>query len=351
MSYCRGKKIWIDLDNSPHVLFFIPIIRELKKRGYRVVITARNYAQVIGLADLFNIKYTRIGRHYGKNKYLKAIGVLIRSFQLLKIIYKEKPDMALNHGSRSQIISATLAGIFTAVAIDYEHTRTLPILRRDLVFMPEILSKSGIKRKSAKIFGYPGIKEDVYVPDFVPDPSVLQSLKIQENNLLVTIRPPATSAHYRNSKSNELFEEVIEFLASKPHIQAIILPRTVMQGEEIKKNWAAYFNDSKISIPDQVFNGLDLIWYSDLVISGGGTMNREAAALRVPVYSIFGGKIGTVDRYLADTGRLTILEKRNDVQSKIKLIPRKRPEKPGHTDSVTLTSIVDEIVKAVEGTN
>jgi predicted glycosyltransferase len=345
MSGPYKKKIWIDLDNSPHVLFFNPIIKELKKRGYGVVVTARNYAQVIGLADLFNIKYTRIGRHYGKNKYLKAIGVLIRSLQMLKVIYNEKPDLAFNHGSRSQIISAKMAGLFAAVAIDYEHTQSLPFLRRDMVIMPEILLKNGVKRKSKKMFGYPGIKEDVYVPDFVPDSTFLKSLNIGHKDLLVTIRPPATLAHYRNSKSNELFEAVIELLASKHNIRIIILPRTEMQGVEIRDTWSEYFNNGKITIPDQVVNGLDLIWYSDLVISGGGTMNREAAALGVPVYSIFKGKIGAVDQYLSESGRLTLLESVEDVYNKIALDKRHRPDKPESSHSMALQKIVDEVTE------
>jgi len=44
-------KIWIDLDNTPHVPFFKPIIRELEKRGHEVVLTARDAFQVCELAD------------------------------------------------------------------------------------------------------------------------------------------------------------------------------------------------------------------------------------------------------------------------------------------------------------
>ena len=97
-------------------------------------------------------------------------------------------------------------------------------------------------------------------------------------------------------------------------------------------------------IPDHPVNGLNLIWHSDLVVSGGGTMNREAAALGVPVYSIFRGKIGAVDRYLADTGRLTLLETPADVYAKLKLQHWKRPTRPEDVNALTLDWIVDNII-------
>lgn len=98
----QSKKIWIDLDNSPHVPFFSPIIKELSRRSYQVILTARDCFQVRGLADLFSMEYKRIGRHYGKNKALKVAGTVIRSVQLLPTALKEKPALAVSHGSRSQ---------------------------------------------------------------------------------------------------------------------------------------------------------------------------------------------------------------------------------------------------------
>ena len=101
-------------------------------------------------------------------------------------------------------------------------------------------------------------------------------------------------------------------------------------------------------IPEKPVDGLNLIWFSDLVISGGGTMNREAAALGVPVYSLFRGKIGAVDQYLAEKGRLILLESTNDVRDKIIFERWDRPAKSNNGNRPALKSIVNSIVKIME---
>ena len=166
----RGKNIWIDLDNSPHVPFFNPIIKELKQRGYRVTLTARGCFQVCGLAELFNMQYKRIGRHYGKHKILKVIGTLIRSLQLLPIAVKERPALAVSHGSRSQLITAKLTGIPVVIIFDYEHTQGLGFITPDWVMGPEVIPDSGSESDKNRFLRYPGLKEDLYAPSFKPDP-------------------------------------------------------------------------------------------------------------------------------------------------------------------------------------
>jgi predicted glycosyltransferase len=168
--------------------------------------------------------------------------------------------------------------------------------------------------------------------------------------VVVTIRPPATAAHYRNSKSDKLFQAVIKFLASKENCKIIMLARTEEQDKAIRRMWRQYFRNGKIKIPNGVVNGLNLIWHSDLVISGGGTIIREAAALRVPAYSIFGGKIGAVDQHLADTGRLTLLRNDEDIHTKIVIDRRSQKTKSTDTMCVSLQNIVDEVVSLLDST-
>lgn len=343
------KKIWIDLDNSPHVPFFKPIIEELNKRGYQVMLTARDCFQVCSLADLFNLHYKRIGRHYGKNKVLKVAGLFIRSLQMAPIALRQKPDLALSHGSRAQMLLASVAGIPWVVICDYEHVKLLPFIHATKLIVPEVIPEEVLKNHGRVVRKYPGIKEDVYVPNFKPDFRILSGLGIPGEALVVTIRPPATEAHYHNPESEKLFEAVIDFLGHNPNLRMVLLPRNKKQVILIRQMWPQWCNNGKIIIPEQVVNGLNLIWYSDLVVSGGGTMNREAAALGVPVYSIFRGKIGAVDKYLAETGRLTLLESVEDVRTKIILAPRHRPAKPEHTNRAALDRIIDEIVSVLEG--
>ena len=343
------KKIWIDLDNSPHVLFFAPIIKELEKLGYRVIVTVRDYAQVCGLANLFNLEYTRIGRHYGKNKILKTVGLLIRALEMIPVLLTEKPNLALSHGSRSQIVIARFAGIPTVMAFDYEYTQWIPFIRPTLGLVPELLTECDIIKKVKRIASYPGIKEDVYLHNFVPNTTILKSLGIDDGKVIVTIRPPASVAHYHVSTSDELFEAIIDSLGHRENIQMVMLPRTKEQDVKIRKKWSNLFEKGKIIIPDQVLNGLNLIWHSDIVISGGGTIIREAAALNVPAYSFFGGKIGVVDKYLSDNKRLFILKSVEDIHSRINLIKRNRPSKPINNNTNALRIIVNEIIKILEG--
>ncbi len=345
MSAIRKKKVWIDLDNSPHVPFFKPIIGELRKRGHEVVITARDCFQVCGLADLMKLDYTKIGRHYGKNTVMKVAGLLIRSVQLSPTAVGAKPDIAVSHGSRSQVMISAALGIPSVVIADYEFTQT--VAPPTYVVVPELIPDGSVKGFSKSFFKYPGIKEDVYVPDFKPDPSILKELGIRDGELVVTIRPPATEAHYYVPESGDLFEATINFLGEQENTRMVILPRNeIKQTAWVQSNWSEWCRTGKIIFPEHVVDGLNLIWHSDLVISGGGTMNREAAALGVPVYSIFRGKIGAVDRYLSENGRLILLENPADLKNKISLVKSRRSGMPENLNRKALDRIV-EIIETI----
>lgn len=342
------KKIWIDLDNSPHVPFFKPIIEELEKRGYRFTITARDCFQVCGLADLLRLPYSRIGRHYGKNRMMKVLGLAIRALQLAPTVLTEKPALALSHGSRSQLIIARLLGIPSTLIFDYEHAQWLPFAYPDTVIVPEVIPETAIKQKFRRIGRYPGIKEDVYVPRFKPQKGILSELGITEKEVVVTIRPPATEAHYHRPQSDELFNVVMQRLSAMPDTRLIVLPRNADQEATVRAVWNDLISTGKIIIPSKVIDGLNLIWHSDLVISGGGTMNREAAALGVPVYSIFRGEMGTVDKYLSNCGRLMLLQSVDDIEEKLRVCKWNRPAQPGSDSSEALGKIVDELVSIIE---
>lgn len=344
----RTKKVWIDLDNSPHVPFFAPIVEELKRRGCSVFVTARDCFQVRELADLLGLSYASIGRHYGKNKILKSFGLCKRALQLAPKILREKPDIALSHGSRAQLLSSALLGVPSVVIIDYEFAKGLALLRPSWIIVPKIIPDAAIKFDTGRILKYPGIKEDVYIPKFKPDPSIRAELGLSGDDLVITIRPPANEAHYHNPESDALFEAVIEVLSARPNTKIVLLPRNERQEISARKAWPSLFASGKIVLPERAVDGLNVIWHSDLVISGGGTMNREAAALGVPVYSIFRGKIGAVDRYLADSGRLVLVENVQDVRTKITMGRRPRPVHPQTGDSGALRKIVDDVVSIIE---
>ena len=346
MSSSSQKKIWIDLDNSPHVPFFKPIMKELRKKNYSLTITARDCFQVCGLADLMGIKYIPIGRHYGKHKVMKIIGSLFRVVQLLPTVLREKPVIAVSHGSRTQQLLANILRIPNIIIFDYEHASALTFSQPTYVIVPEIVTNQVRQsRKKSQVYSYPGIKEDVYVPSFKPDSRILTMLGLNDNDIITVVRPPASEAHYRNPESDKLFDATIETLAVLENVKMVMLPRNDKQEALIKEKWSELCSQKKIIIPEEVVDGLNLIWHSDFVISGGGTMNREAAALGVPVYSIFRGTTGAVDKYLSEQGRLTMLETVEDVKTKIKPIRRDKGGNAHFGERPALKKIVSIIEK------
>jgi uncharacterized protein len=347
----KKRNIWIDLDNSPHVPLFKPIIDELHRRGYPCLITSRDCFQVAGLVDLYGMRCVTIGKHYGKNTLMKIFGLVYRGLQLTPQAIKDRPLLALSHGSRSQHLASLLLGIPTIIMMDYEHVKLLPFADVTWIITPEYIPTDSIKIAQSRISTYPGLKEDVYVPDFVPDPSILEKLGLSAERLIVTVRPPATEAHYHNPESEKLFNEVMDYFGSLDKSTMVILPRNDRQAEKIREQWPGLFSGRRAIIPNHVVDGLNLMWHSDLVISGGGTMNREAAALGVPVYSIFRGSIGAVDCYLAEQGRLLLLESPSDVRSKIRLERRDRSESSVSKSRDVLDHIVNHIIRIADTCN
>jgi predicted glycosyltransferase len=137
-------------------------------------------------------------------------------------------------------------------------------------------------------------------------------------------------------------------MAATPGARVVLLARNQKQEDAIRAEWPGLFASSKIVVPPGAVDGLNLIWHSEMVISGGGTMNREAAALGVPVYSIFRGHIGAVDRYLANLGRLTLIDSVADVEKKIRLERRPRSSGPRTGSNETLNRIVENVISVVE---
>jgi uncharacterized protein len=344
----RRRKVWIDLDNSPHVPFFVPIIRELEKRGFDIVLTARNSYQVCELLNLYHISCRVVGKHWGKHRLLKMLGTVVRALRLIPIMAVEQPDLALAHGSRGQFLCSVVLRIPCLLIYDYEHSNHTGFLHPDWVLSPEYINESRHRSRRNPSLKYPGLKEDVYVPGFLPDPSLKRELGLESEDIVVTVRPPATEAHYHNPESDVLFDATMRLLTQHPATRVILLPRNSKQNTLLREQWHKSIEARKIIIPVRALNGLNLIWFSDLVVSGGGTMNREAAALGVPVYSIFRGKIGAVDRYLAEQGRLALVESVDEVRRRIALVRRNRPTLPDNRERPALRTIVACIVAILE---
>jgi predicted glycosyltransferase/peptidoglycan/xylan/chitin deacetylase (PgdA/CDA1 family) len=336
-------KIWIDLDNTPHVPFFIPIIRELERSGHEVVLTARDAFQVCDLAEEKGLRFRKVVRHYGKNPVMKITGLVLRSFQLLPFCLRQRPGLSLSHGARSQNLISNLLGIPTVLIADYEHARTAPFTHPRWTIVPEALSPEGLPSKISHVRYYRGIKEDVYAAEFKPTSSLMEELGLRDDELIVTVRPPANEAHYYNPESDVLFVELMSRVCQSPGVRAVLLPRNHQQELSLRTKFPGWFKDARTVVPARAVDGLSLLWVSDFVVSGGGTMNREAAALGIPVYSIFRGKAGAVDLMLEQQGRLKMIHDTEDVWSKIRFVRRDKSRLLNNQPRAALQDIIDNI--------
>jgi predicted glycosyltransferase len=311
-------RIWIDLDNSPHAHFFPPIIRRLEEAGYDVLLTARRFGQVEEIAQSHGLDYVVIGRHRTPHFFLtRAAATVIRALRLALFARKNRPAIAVNHGSRAQVLAAWLLGIPVMAIYDYEFVYSELFSRMATkLLLPETIPSLTLERlhvNMKKVIRYPGFKENVYLSGWRDSPAVMDELKLDPCRLIITVRPPATWAHYQDPFSDVLFRALVERLRGDRDSQVIVLPRTQEQGEKLKSSYG--MRSAPFQVSDRSVDALSLMALSDAVLSGGGTMAREAAIIGTPAYSLFAGKPGAVDAALERDGKLTILRKIEEVRN------------------------------------
>ena len=306
---------WVDISNSPQVPFFRPLIALLEARGHTVHVTTRDYAQTVELLELHRIPHTVVGPRHGGARALAKGRAMVRRLRALRNHAKSRGfDVALSHASHELPLVARSLGIPSAYAFDYEFARVQHRLgchaaRR--VVVPAAIPQERLDRlgaSSSKVRRYPGLKEEYYLYGFEPDPSVLDELGLDRGRVLVVVRtPPEVSLYHRHG--NPLFADALQRLGRDPGVQCVVLPRTTEQGQTI-----AALGLPSLVLPANAVDAQSLIALSDLVVSAGGTMNREAVALGVPVYTTFAGELGAVDQALIADGRLRPLRSADDLQ-------------------------------------
>lgn len=345
MSSGHGK-IWIDLGNSPHVPFFLALAEEFTARGHEVVWTARDYAQTVEMARRSGLDPEVFGTHGGKNPVMKVAKFATRVAQLLRWARSRNIALAVSHNSLEPLAAARILGIPSVNLMDYEHHPNNHISFRFArrVIVPESFPAEALKRfgaAAAKTRRFAGIKEDVYLAGFTRDPNFGQELKklgIDEAHVLVVIRPHAPEALYHRNYENELLDHLLDRLAAFTNVRVVLLPRKTSQGLDLR----ARHPQSNIIIPDGALDGANLIASADLVVSGGGTMNREAAALGVPAATIFTGRAAAIDEYLYNEGRLAKIATLEDIDS---LEPAKKGSLSLRAKTEVRTEVADQILE------
>jgi predicted glycosyltransferase len=300
-------RVWIDITAPPHVLFFRPLIAILRERGAEVELTTREFSQNVGLLRLHGLDAEVIGHHGGRSRVGKLATMATRLAELVRWARGRRFDVALAHASHHLTMAARLLGVPSTTAFDYEFATVqhqLGCRAATRVVVPEAIPPERLERfgvRPPKLRRYPGLKEEYYLADFAPDPSELERLGLDRERVLVVVRTPSDYALYHRTPS-PLFPRLLERLGRDEAVQAVVLART----SEQRKALSALRLPSLV-VPDRAVDAQSLIAFSDFVASAGGTMNREAVALGVPVYTIFGGRLGAVDEKLMSEGRLRLL--------------------------------------------
>jgi predicted glycosyltransferase len=328
-------RIWVDLTNSPHVLVLRPVIAVLRARGADVRVTARDFAQTVELAERLGVDCEVIGHHRGARLGAKAVGLAERSAALVRWARRNGPfDLALGHGSNDVTVAARLLRIRCSTMFDYEWAtvqHTVNCRLAQAVVVPEAIPPERLDRYGArgKLQRYPGLKEEYYLADFEPDRGVLAQLGLDEGQPIAVVRtPPSVSLYHRFE--NDLFGQVLARLRGT---QAVVLPRVAEQRAQL---------DGFI-VPEHAIDAQSLIAFADVVVSAGGTMNREAVALGTPVWTTFEGRLGAVDERLIGEGRLKRLERADD------LVLEKRASTAGERVRRDPALLADLLLKPLSG--
>jgi predicted glycosyltransferase len=322
--------IWIDLWAAPDPLFFRPIIKRLHSQGHKTWITARIFGETTAIAKQCGFHFQVVGRHGGQTTLGKMAAILKGALQLTLMVRKENIDLAVSFNSYAQGLAARLCGIPYVTSMDYEFqpANHLAFRLAQKVIVPRGFDQRALRQQGAtakKVIFYDGLKENITLVDFNPDPAfpqILDGFDIALSDVLITMRPPATGAAYHRFE-NTFFEDALVYLAKRSDIKILLLPRSDSQARHFRA-----LRLDNIVISPHVLDGLNLVYWSDMVISAGGSMNREAIVMGTPACTIFRGRMAGVDRKMIENGMLRNLESFEDLKQIIPIQKHRRQFEP-----------------------
>lgn len=334
-------RIWLDVTNSPHVVFFRPLVALLHEQGHEVTISARSFAQTLELLEDAGLEHTVVGPpHGGSSRLAKVRAMASRLRALRRFAGGRHFDVALSHASHELPLTARSLAIPSSYAFDYEFAvaqHSLGCRAATRVVVPEAIPQDRLDRigaRARKVVRYEGLKEEYYLTGFEPDPGVLDALEVDGSRIVAVVRtPPEVSLYHRHG--NPLFAEVLERLGSDAGVSIVVLPRTEAQRDELERRRLP-----SLIVPRRAVDAQSLVALADLVISAGGTMNREAVALGTPVWTTFAGRLGAVDERLVADGRLRVLRRVDEL-----LVERKTPAARATTRDPAL--LLDALLSAL----
>src|SRR5687768_11194034 len=302
-------RIWVDFTNTAHVIVLRPLVERLLAAGHDVALTARPLSHTVELLEQWGRPHTVIGRYGGVARRDKAVAAAGRARRLIGWARGRRFDRALAHGSTDVPVVSRALGIPNTTMFDYEwaavqHHLNCRLANRVLVpeaIPPERLARYGAR--GGKLVRYPGLKEEYYLADFEPDRAVLRDLGADGAEVLCVVRTAPSYALYLGGSETPLLARVLRRAAADPRVRTVVLARTDQQRADVRA-----LGLERVVVPDRTVDGRSLVALADVLVSAGGTMNREAAVLGTPVWSMFEGPLGGVDEQLVGEGRLRLLE-------------------------------------------
>lgn len=328
-------RIWIDLANSPHPILFAPIAQALEEADHEILVTVRDHAQTVALAGQRWSRVTIVGGQSPSGRIPKLRSIARRARELARFAREARADVAVSHNSYAQAIGARMAGVRFITAMDYEHqpANHLAFRLAHRVLVPNVFPAGSLRRQGAKpkeTWRYTGFKEEVYLHGFRSNPEVAERLGLKEGETYVLARPGPTGAIYHRF-GNPIFAQAIERLLETTHTQIVLLPRRAADIEELSGLPTGY--RKRLLVPDRAVDALSLTAGAAALVGAGGTMNREAALLGTPVFSLFGGRLGAIDRLLIEQRRMVHLSGEPAIENLIAAVSEasgsRRCETPG----------------------
>jgi predicted glycosyltransferase len=299
-----------------------PLVERLEAGGSRVEITARPLSHTVELLDDWGHPYTVVGHYGGAGRLGKARAAAARVPKLLAFARGRRFDWALAHGSTDLPPAARLLRVPNTTMFDYEWASIQHHLNcrlADRVLVPDAISPERLERYGAsppKLVRYAGLKEEYYLAGWEPDEAVLTRLGVRRGGVLCVVRTAPSYALYLGGAESALLPRVLRRLAGDPRTQTVVLARTEEQRDAVRA-----LGLERVIVPERAVDGRSLVALADVLVSAGGTMNREAAVLGTPVWSIFEGRLGAVDERLMRDERLRRLTDPAEI-----VLDRKPPE-------------------------
>jgi len=356
-------RVWVDITDSSHVLFFAPVVRRLEDQGHIVTLTARRFASAELTMRRLGLVAMLTGQHRGGGAGTRAVGLVNRTAQLLASASSGRFDVAAGSHASDFVLTAWALGVPQLTLLDDERlrrTNAVNVRLVDRVAVPDVIPVGTLRALGAspdKLFRFPGFKEEYYLHDFQPDPDVLRRLGIDRRTVVGVVRPPRDESDVdfdvrrrprralpapgndarRESSSDPQadrrasagrpegatgggsrgpvdgapareLEAFVRELAQRRNLTLVLLPRSAEQ----RRRFTALGLPGLV-VPEGPVDGVSLIAAADFVLGAGGVMDREAVALGTPAYTLSRRAPSAVDAALLTSGRLARARKATDI--------------------------------------